>query len=165
MKQVLYLVAIITFIFVADSAAQNVGAGGNISPVEFQQYDGYFEKNNSGLKGKTSYLVLADQGQFDKVFGSVGTAGENNFLTPDVFKSKIVVAAIKRGGMRHYTDVKVTTQNGKLYVRYAAKDDAPGSATFSSPLILAVDKGKYGEVVFLENGKKAGTAKLKKDRK
>jgi hypothetical protein len=162
MKQVLYILAAITFIFVADSMAQNMKAGKNTSPVEFQKYDSYFEKNNSGLKGKTSYLILANQVQFDKVFGSATTMEQNNFLTPDVFKSKIVFATIKRGSMRHYDNVKVTAENGKLFVWYNAKDDAPGSATFSTPLILAVDKGKYNEVVFMENGKKAGTAKLKK---
>ena len=162
MKQVLYILAVITFIFVADGMAQNMKAGKNIGPVEFQQYDSYFEKNNSGLKGETSYLVLANQEQFDKVFGSAATMGQNNFLPPDVFNSKIVLATIKRGSMRHYEDVKVTTGNRKIFVWYKAKDDAPGSATFSTPLILAVDKGKYNEVVFMKNGKKAGTVKFKK---
>ena len=162
MKQVLCVLALVTFIFVADVAAQNTEAAKNMSPVEFQQYGSYFEKNNSGLKGNTSYLVLANQGQFDKVFGSVPMSGQNDYLPPDAFKSKIVVAAIKRGSMRHYAGVKVTAQNGKLFVRYEARDDAPNSAIFSSPLILAVDKGKYNEVIFMENGKRAGSAKLRK---
>jgi hypothetical protein len=137
-------------------------AGENTSPVEFQRYESYFEKNSSGLKGKTSYLVLANQEQFDKVFGYATTMEQNNFLTPDVFKSKIVFATIKRGSLRHYDDVKVTAAKGRIFVWYNAKDDAPGSATYSTPLILAVDKGKYNEVVFMENGKKAGSAKFKK---
>ena len=162
MKQVLYIFAAITLIFVAESRAQTMKAGENTSPVEFQQYDSYFEKNNSGLKGKTSYLVIANQEQFDKVFGPAPTAEQNNFLPPDVFKSKIVFATIKRGSMRHYNDVKVTTGNGKIFIWYTAKDDAPNSATFSTPLILAIDKGKYNEVVFMENAKRVRTAKLKK---
>jgi hypothetical protein len=162
MKQVLYILAAITFMFVADGMAQNMKAVKSAPPVEFQQYDSYFEKNNSGLKGKTSYLVLANQEQFDKIFGSAATMEQNNFLPPDVFKSKIVFATIKRGSMRHYDDVKVTAEKGEIFVWYNAKDDAPGSATFSTPLILAVDKGKYSEVVFIENGKKAGTAKIKR---
>ena len=36
------------------------------------------------------------------------------------------------------------------------------SASFSSPLIVAVDKGKYREVVFMENGQRAGSVRLKK---
>jgi hypothetical protein len=161
MRRVLYLSAMITFMFVADSLAQNMKAGKNAGPVEFRQYESYFEKNDSGLKGETSYLVFANQAQFDKVFGTAATA-QNDFLPSDVFKSRIVVTAIKRGSLRHYAGVKVTAQNGKLFVWYDAQDDAPNSATFSTPLILAVDKGKYNEVVFMENGKKAGTAKLKK---
>lgn len=159
MKHIFSVLTIIAFIVVTDGMAQNIGAGKNASTVGFQRYDSYFEKNNSGLLGNTSYLVFAHQEQFDKVFGAVPTG---NALPPDVFNSRIVVAAIKRGSLRHYADVKVTAQKGKLFVWYAAKDDAPNSATYSTPLILAVDKGKYNEVVFMENGKKAGTAKLKK---
>jgi hypothetical protein len=162
MRRVLPVLAIITFIFVAESAAQNLETGKGTSPVEFQQYDSYFEKNNSGLKGTTSYLVFANQKQFDKVFGSAATGERNNFLPADVFKSSLVVAAIKRGSLRHYADVKVTARNGKLFVWYETRDDAPSSATYSTPLILALDKGKYNEVIFMENGKRAGTAKLKK---
>jgi hypothetical protein len=130
--------------------------------VNFQKFDSYFEKNNSGLKGDKSYLALASQKQFDKVFGSAATMEQNSFMPTDAFKTKLVVAAIKRGSLRRYEDVKVTAKNGKLIVWYNASDDAPSSATFSSPLILAVDKGKYKEVVFMENGNQVGSAKLKK---
>jgi hypothetical protein len=162
MKRVLYILTAITFIFVADSMAQNMKVDKNTRPVEYQRYDSYFEKNNSGLRGKASYLVLANQEQFDKVFGSAAAMEQNSFLPPDVFKSKLVFATIKRGSLRHYDEVKVTAGNGKLVVWYNAKDDAPSSATYSTPLILTVDKGKYNEVVFMENGKKAGAVKFKK---
>jgi hypothetical protein len=162
MKHILSVLIIIALIVVADSAAQNTGAVKNIGTVEFQRYDSYFEKNNSALQGNTSYLVFARQEQFDKVFGAVPMGESNSVLPSDVFKSRIVVAAIKRGNLRHYADVKVTAQKGRLFVWYAVKEDAPNSATYSTPLILAVDKGKYKEVVFMENGKKAGAAKIKK---
>jgi inhibitor of cysteine peptidase len=132
------------------------------APVNFQQFTSYFEKNNSGLKGDRSFLVLTSQNQFDKVFGPAATMGPNSFLPSDVFKSKVVVAAIKRGALRKYDNVKATGERGTLFIWYDAKDEEPGSATFSSPLILAVDKGKYKQVVFMENGKRAGTARLKR---
>lgn len=162
MRQLLFIFAIATFLFAADGMAQTVKTGKS-TPVNFQTYDSYFEKNNSGLKGEKSYLVFTNQSQFDKIFGAAAVMGQNNFLPDEAFKTKIIVAVIKHGGsLRKYNDVKVTAEKGKLMVWYTAKDDAPGSATFNSPLILGVDKGKYKEVVFMENGKKAGIVKLKK---
>jgi hypothetical protein len=38
--------------------------------IEHAVYDGYFEKNNSGLKGDTSLLAFTDQEGFDKVFAA-----------------------------------------------------------------------------------------------
>jgi len=35
----------------------------------------------------------------------------------------------------------------------------PGTATFASPLVVAVPKGKITKVVFVENGKEIGSAK------
>ena len=129
--------------------------------VNFQQFESYFEKNNSGLKGERSFLVLVNQKQFDNVFGPAATMGQNDFLPEDIFTSNVIVAAIKRGKLRKYDDVKVTAENGKLFVWYDSKDEPPASATYSSPLILAVDKGKYKKVVFMENGKKVSTVRLK----
>ena len=162
MKQFLFVIAMAAFLFVVDGAAQTAKNGKNVA-VEFQKYDSYFVKNNAGLTGEKSYLALANQTSFDKVFGAAATMGQNNFLPTDAFKTKIIVAVIKNGGgLRRYADVKVTAEKGKLIVWYDTKDDAPGSATYSSLLILGIDKGKYKEVVFMENGKKAGTVKLKK---
>ncbi len=161
MKQLLTVLAAIVYLFTINAAAQNTKDGMKSTPAEFQKYDSYFKKSDDGLKGEKSYLVFASQQQFDKVFGYATTMGQNSFLPTDAFESKIVVAAVKRGNLRHYDDVNVTTKNGKLMIWYNAKDDAPGGATYKSPLILAVDKGKYKEVVFMENSKKVGSVKLK----
>ena len=147
--------------FTCAAQTDQSGSKRNKAAVAFEQYTSYFEKNNSGLPGDTSYLAFTKEQNFDKVFGTAATMDSNSFLPPDAFKSKLVVAAIKRGNLRRYENVKVTQEKGKLYVWYDTKDDAPGSATFSSPLIIAVDKGKYKEVVFMENGKQAGKARIK----
>ncbi len=162
MKKAFYVPAMIILLFAANNKAQQFTARNEAKPVGFEQYTSYFENNDSGLKGEKSYLVFTSQKKFDKIFGSAATMGQNSFLPDDVFKSKIVVAVIKRGSLRKYEDVKVTAEKGKLVIWYNAKDDAPGSATFNSPLILAVDKSSYKEVLFMENGKKSGTARLKK---
>jgi hypothetical protein len=50
----------------------------------------------------------------------------------------------------------VTLQDGVLTVKYTAKQDPPGSATYSSPLILSVPKDGVKTVVFEENGANVG---------
>lgn len=160
MKRIFYLLTVMTlFVFAPQCFAQEGGEG---REVDSQRYENsYFEKNNSGLKGEKSYLVLTDQEQFEKVFHPAPTAGKNAFLPSDVFETKIIVATIKRGSMRRYSDVSVMEKDGELIVSYTATDDKPGSATYRVPLILAVDKGEYDEVVFMENGERVGAVKLK----
>jgi inhibitor of cysteine peptidase len=152
---VLFAITVCGFAQTSAHKTANAAASAN-----FEQFHSYFEKNNSGLKGDKSYIALTSQKQFDKVFGPAATMGPNSFLPTDAFKSKVVVATIKRGALRKYDNVKATEEGGTLFIWYDAKDDEPSSATFRSPLILAVDKGKYKQVVFMENGKKAGTARL-----
>jgi hypothetical protein len=43
-------------------------------------------------------------------------------------------------------------------LRYRSEATPGGRAQFSSPLIVSVPKGNYAMVVFVENGKKVGTA-------
>lgn len=157
MKCALYLLAAATLLFAAPASAQRRAAERELA---FQRYDSYFERNDSGLKGEKSYLAVTGQRQFDRVFHPAATMGTNNFLPDDAFKTKLVVATVKRGSLRHYDDVKVSAKGSVLWVSYTAKDEGPGSATFASPLILAVDKGRYKEVVFVENGVRAGSVRL-----
>ena len=57
----------------------------------------------------------------------------------------------------------MTAQAGTLTVSYTARPvGTGGTAKFASPMVVAVEKGDYKEVVFVENGKKAGTAKIGK---
>ncbi|HUQ33783.1 MAG TPA: hypothetical protein VM095_16805 [Pyrinomonadaceae bacterium] len=133
------------------------------SAVDYHQYESYFEKNNSGLKGTVSYLVITRQREFDRIFGAAATATNNDFLPEGAFKTRLVVATIKRGNsIREYKVKQVTANKGKLFVWYDTEDRSQGDATYSSPLILSVAKGNYREVVFMENGKRAGAVRLKK---
>lgn len=131
--------------------------------VDYHRYQSYFEKNNSRLKGRVSYLAITNQAQFDRIFGAAATATENDFLPEGAFKTRLVLAAITRGNsIREYKIKRVASDKGKLYVWYDTEDRAQESAQFSSPLIVAVAKGTYREVVFMENGKRAGSVRLKK---
>jgi len=159
MKRIIFLMAVVTLLFAAQPSARAVAEERDVA---FQRHDSsYFEKNNSGLKGEKSYLVLTDQAQFDKVFGPAARMGNNDFLPAGAFANKIVVATIKRGGMRKYSDVSVKEQNGILLVSYTATDSKPGSATFNVPLILAVEKGNYSGVIIMENGERVGVVCIK----
>jgi hypothetical protein len=136
--------------------------------VPFEVYDGYFESNKSGLKGAQSFLAFTDAKAFNKTFGKAVVMGKKRkFLPDDAFDSKLVVATIKRGGkIWTYKVEKVGAglddAKGKLFVLYKATSKDGGKARFASPLIIAVDKGKYTSVVFIENGKRAGTARIEK---
>jgi hypothetical protein len=130
--------------------------------ISFETFSSYFENNNAGLTGDTSYLAFTDQAAFDKIFGSAAVMGKNSFLPDNAFSSKMVVATIKRGPIREYSDVKVSASGSKLTVSYKIKDRAADSATYATPLIIAVKKGKYKEVVFKENGKKVGSVTVTK---
>jgi hypothetical protein len=133
--------------------------------VEFKVHSGYFEKNNSGLKGDESLLAFTEQKGFDTIFGVGFTMGKKPDVLPkDAFDSKMVIAAIKRGNdIWTYKVDKVTADGDTLYIQYdATAKKGSGSAKFASPLIVSVDKGKFKTVVFLENGKKVGTADVPK---
>lgn len=143
------------------SAIGGFAQPGDATPVDSQRFDGYFEANDSGLKGDQSFLALSSAEQFDKFFGEAPIPGAT-FLPDNVYDTKLVVAAIKRGALRRYGAVKVSTKNGKLFVAFAATDDAANSAVFSTPLILAVAQGNYQEIIFFENGRQTGTLPLTK---
>ena len=148
--------------FPASVLADDVPKG---DKVEFKTYARpYFEKNNSGLMGDQSLLVIADQATFDKTFGVGFVMGKKPDLLPkDAFDKQLVLSVIKRGPLYTYSEVAVTAADGVLYLQYAVDSKgAGGTAKFASPLIVAVDKGKWKSVVFVEGGKKVGTVEVKK---
>ena len=158
MKSVIFL-----FAACATAVADEIPKG---EPVESRIFTKpYFEKNTSGLTGDASCLICADAAAFDKVFGVAFVMGKKpELLAKDDFEKKLVVAVIRRdNALFEYKNVQATTANGVLYLRYSAeKKGAGGMARFSSPLIVAVNRGDYRSIVFVENGKKAGTLETSK---
>jgi hypothetical protein len=146
--------ALLTVIAVGDEAKGK--------KVKYALHTGYFQKNNAGLKGETSYLALATQEQFDKIFGVAFLVGaKQNFLPKGAFQTRLVAAVIKRGkSLWSYTIEKVTVDKDTLYVQYQAAAKAGGGARFASPLIISVDKDALRRIVFIENGKQVGTAEV-----
>lgn len=145
----------------------SVGRADDTKPKEvpFDVYSGYFESNRSGLKGDSSYLSFTEVEPFGKVFGVAFIMGKKlNFVPKDAWGKVLVVAAIKRGkSIWEYKVEKVTATGDRLTVRYKATEKpSDGSASYSSPLILSVQKKDYKEVVFVENGKEVATVKVAK---
>jgi len=131
-------------------------------PAEITVRTGHFEKNNSGLKGDTSFLILRDLEAFEKVFGTVPPLGnkKNNPVTKADFEKNAVVAVITRAAaITTYREVTGATQDGKLTLKYKSVTGPAGTANFASPLIVLIPKDGLKEAVFIANGTEAGTAK------
>jgi hypothetical protein len=155
------VVVVLPLIGVAAPAPDGDTAKG--TPVEFDVYTSYFEKNDSGLKGDSSYVTLADREAFDKVFGAAATMKKQTFLPKNAFDKKMVVAVIKRGSaLVEYKVEKATEDDHVLYLQYTTKTGRIGSATYRSPLIVTVPKDRFKSIVFIEDGKKAETLKVGK---
>src|SRR5262249_12919240 len=91
---------------------------------------------------------------------------KRNLLPKDAFDKKMVVATTVRGSnVSTYKVVKVTADRDTLYVQYQESSSfACNNRVWSSPLILAVDKGRYTSVVFIMGNKKYGTATIAQDK-
>jgi len=135
--------------------------------LDLGTFGGQFEKNNSGLKGDSSFLLLSDHAAFEKVFGTVPPAGLGKNLgrktvpvTKATFDTSLVAVVIKRGdAVTTYSDIAAYLDGDTVTVTYTADTGKPSTAKFASPLFVAVPKDKVKKVVFVENGKEVGTAK------
>ena len=131
--------------------------------LKFDVYSGYFEKNNSGLKGEQSFLAIVGRKAFDSVFGVARVQGKKPELVPEqAFKDKLVIATIKRGGetWTYQVDKVTLDDKGTLALRYKATSKDGGGAKFASPLVLSVSNGEYKRILFVENGKEVGKAEM-----
>jgi hypothetical protein len=125
--------------------------------VAFDKYEGYFVSNQFEPNAPRSLVVCKDQAAFDKVFGVGMVMGDRSHrLAAGTFEKSLVVAPIKRGPLTNFSDVSMSLQDGVLTVRYTAKQDPPGSATYNNALILSTPKAGIKSVVFVENGAKVG---------
>lgn len=137
----------------------------NGKPIKFQLHNGHFERNDTGLASKYSFLVIRDNAGFEKIFGvaalGLGPTKKQNFVTADTFEESIVVAMIERGNsVPIFTKVSVVAQQDKLVVSFNYQPGQPDTARYASPLIISVPKGDYSSVDFVANQKKVGTAKF-----
>jgi hypothetical protein len=123
--------------------------------IAFATLSGYFVSNRFEPDAPTSFVVARDQATFDHEFGVAMVMGDkSNRLSTDAFASRIVVAAIHRGGaMVSYRVEHVVVEGKTLVVRYTTASVPSDTAEFACPLILSIPKGDYHSVEFVENGK------------
>lgn len=130
------------------------------TPVDYTVHTGYFEKNDSGLKDRVSYLAITGREVFDKLFGAAYTMGKAPKVLPaNAFDSRMVIAVVKRGSEVWQYEVQGMVAIGNtLILRYEAWSKGGAGARFASPLVISLPKGPYRSVAFIENGKEVGTA-------
>lgn len=123
--------------------------------IAFASHTGYFVSNQFEPAAATSFVVLADQAAFDKVFGvAMVMRDKSQRLPADAFASRRVVAAIHRGkAVVSYRVERVVVAEKVLVVRYTTQSEPNATAKFACPLILSVAKGDYDHVQFVEDGK------------
>ena len=123
--------------------------------LAFDTYSGYFVSNQFAPGAAESFAVIADQDQFDKVFGVAMVMGDRSHrLSKDAFASSIVLAVVKNGKMVWKFHVeKITVESGVVRFQYGCKAKKTTTASFACPLIVSIPKGKYTAVEFVENKK------------
>lgn len=134
--------------------------------VPFDTYSGYFVSNKFEPDAAESFLVVADQSRFERVFGVAMVMNDRSHrLAKDAFQSKIVVAAVKRGkAVWEYKVEDVSVANGVVQLRYTTTAKQSDSASFACPLIVSIPKGIGTSVQFVENGKAVKTVAIAADK-
>jgi hypothetical protein len=133
--------------------------------VSYEIYaKGYFVKNTVKLPGASAYFVLQDKKAYDEIFGIGFVMGAKPKLVDEkLFDKNLIVTVIKSGStLWKYEVEKVRVDKKQLIVEYKATGKEAGGAKYTVPLIVSVPRGEFMEVVFIENGKEAGKAEVKK---
>jgi hypothetical protein len=137
-------------------------SAGDVARLPFDTYSGYFVSNKFEPDATASFVVIADQAQFDKVFGVAFVMRDKSHRLPkDAFQANVVVAVIRRGNASWEYKVKsVTVEQGAIKLRYAATSKTTPDTTFACPLIVSIPKGAYTAVTFIEDDKEVKTLQL-----
>jgi len=132
------------------------------APIAFVRHEGHFERNDSGLKGAKSFLVVDNLEKFESIFGvaalGLGPTRKQNFVTNETFEEHMVLAAIYRGTSEpNISDINIRLEQETLVIRYKLKPGRDAGFAMNVPLILSIPKQKYQKIEFYENGKLVST--------
>lgn len=131
-------------------------------PIAWVRHEGHFERNDSGLKGAKSFLVLDNLEKFESIFGvaalGLGPTRKQNFVANETFEERMVLAAIYRGTSEpNISDINIRLENETLVIRYKLKPGRDAGFAMNVPLILSIPQQKYQKIEFYENGKLVST--------
>lgn len=122
--------------------------------VPHEVHGDHFERNDSGLDGEVSTLVVDSHAEFEKLFGSAAVMRrKQNFVKPEVFARRRVCAVIHRGdAVWEYRVTSVTQTGDTVDIRYDARPQpGGGTASFASPLVVSLDRTDARRIRFIEN--------------
>jgi hypothetical protein len=160
MRCLLSVFGLVVFALVPVSSAEKKS-----DKIAYEVYaKGYFVKNTVKLTDDKGFFVFTDKKGFDEIFGFGRVMGAKPKLVDDkLFEGSLVVTAVKSGSTLWKYEIEgVRIEKKQLIVQYKATGkEAPG-AKYTVPLIVAVPRGEYTEVVFIENGKEANKMAVKK---
>lgn len=128
--------------------------------VPHEVHGDHFERNDSGLEGEVSTLVLESHDAFETVFGSAAVMRRNqNFVKPETFARRRVCAVIHRGTAVWDYDLRSVTQVGDtVEIRYLARPrPGDGAAHFASPLVVSLERTDARHIRFVENDEELDT--------
>jgi hypothetical protein len=85
----------------ATTSLPSIAQADQKKPIAWVRHEGHFERNDSGLKGAKSFLVLDNLEKFESIFGvaalGLGPTRKQNFVANETFEERMVLAAIYRG--------------------------------------------------------------------
>ncbi len=155
-----------TFLFVSALAAaltcvpearagQIAQKSSGATSVNYTVHGGYVVSSQFESALPASFHVIDDQKQFDRIFSVAPAMEDKSGLLPaGAFESRIVIVVIKRGPYIWGYQVEDVSRNQDiLYVSYRLSLEDGGATTFTSPLLISIEKQKLAAVVFIENGR------------
>lgn len=156
------LVAALTCAPGARAGQMNQRSSGATS-TNYTVHGGYVVSSHFESALPASFLVIEDQKQFDRIFSVAPALEDKSGLVPTgSFESRIVIAVIKRGPYIWSYEVEDVSRNQDImYVSYRLSLEDGGATTFSSPLLISVEKQRLATVVFIENGRTVKRLRVK----
>ena len=114
---------------------------GSFPNVPFDTYSGYFVSNKFEPDASVSFVMIRDQAQFDRIFGSAFVMRDKSHrLLPGIFKSHTILAVIHRGNaMCEYGMEEATVKDGTAELHYSVTFNKSDTAT----LRLSADRFDY----------------------
>lgn len=125
------------------------------SAIPYVVYNGYFVSNQFEPNAPSSFVLLQNQTEFDRVFGVASVMFDRSRrLEPDAFRNNIVITVIHRGHANiRYRVVSQTRDGSILHLTYNTSGHRTPSTEYACPLIVSTARDNYSAVAFIENGK------------